>query len=46
MVTLSLVLLQLDEVLNSTTATTSRPVKTMSSAFESHMGVFVDAQDK
>ena len=37
---------QVDEILKSTTATPSRPSKTISSAFEPHMGVFVDAQDK
>jgi len=38
--------IQVDEILKNTSATPSRPSKTISSAFEPHMGVFVDAQDK
>ncbi|KAJ6625846.1 Vps53-like protein [Mycena sp. CBHHK59/15] len=34
------------EILNTTAASHSAPPKTISSAFEPHMGVFVDAQDK
>ncbi|KZP34522.1 hypothetical protein FIBSPDRAFT_924022 [Athelia psychrophila] len=36
----------IEDILKNTTPTPSRPAKSISSAFESHMGVFVDAQDK
>ena len=38
---------QMEDILNATQpAGASRPSKTISSTFESHMGVFVSAQDK
>jgi hypothetical protein len=38
--------IQVEEILKNTSATPGRLSKTISSAFEPHMGVFVDAQDK
>ncbi|KAL0956636.1 hypothetical protein HGRIS_002769 [Hohenbuehelia grisea] len=34
------------EILNATATTTSRPPQPISAAFEPHMGIFVDAQDR
>jgi vacuolar protein sorting-associated protein 53 len=38
--------LQFQEILNTTSSTSSRPPQSISTAFEPHMSVFVDAQDK
>lgn len=38
--------LQFQEILNAAAGTQTQPRSTISSAFEPHMGVFVDAQDK